>query len=344
MVVLYHLHDHLTQRHPALIPWRSDQGVGYHSLQQGHLGVQLFFVISGFILAMPFAKWHLTDGRPVSLGAYYWRRLTRLEPPYIINLLLFFFLLVVFRGDSVRTLVGPLVASLTYTHNVVYGEMSRINFVAWSLELEAQFYLIAPMLAHLYRIRRPYFRRFAALLTGLCALAMEGGLRRVYGDAVPTTILGALVFFSVGWVLADMTVMRDAINHSAKAYRWDVMALIALFVLVLESTHLPKVYAACLLGILVMGTLRGCTLRKFFMLPWIVTIGGMCYTIYLYHFLLLTAAGRIFRSISLTNDYAINFIIQAACILPIVLIVCTALFLIAEKPFMVIQSRPVSAA
>src|SRR5215207_5274847 len=53
-------------------------------------GVSLFFIISGFILSLPFAKWRLTGGRPVLLQNYYLRRLTRLEPPYVIALVIFF--------------------------------------------------------------------------------------------------------------------------------------------------------------------------------------------------------------------------------------------------------------
>ena len=49
-------------------------------------GVELFFIISGFILGLPFAKQYLAGGKQVRLGAYFLRRLTRLEPPYILIL------------------------------------------------------------------------------------------------------------------------------------------------------------------------------------------------------------------------------------------------------------------
>lgn len=228
MVVAYHLHDHLTQRHPALIPWRSDRELGYELFQQGHIGVQLFFVISGFILAMPMAKWRLATGRPVTLKTYYWRRLTRLEPPYVINLLILFALLLVVRGDAVETLVGPLLASMTYTHNVIYGEMSRINFVAWSLEIEAQFYLIAPLLGQLYRIAQPIVRRTAVLGVGVLAYVIEYILRERYGSAVPTTLLGSLIFFVIGWMLADITISKPETGSSQTRYFWDAIHLACL--------------------------------------------------------------------------------------------------------------------
>jgi peptidoglycan/LPS O-acetylase OafA/YrhL len=53
-------------------------------LSHGRLGVPLFFVISGFILGMPFAKYYIEKGDRINLKKYFLRRLTRLEPPYII--------------------------------------------------------------------------------------------------------------------------------------------------------------------------------------------------------------------------------------------------------------------
>ena len=53
------------------------------------LGVLLFFTISGFILGLPFARQYLVAARPVSFG-FYRRRVTRLEPPYLISMLLLF--------------------------------------------------------------------------------------------------------------------------------------------------------------------------------------------------------------------------------------------------------------
>ncbi len=51
------------------------------------LGVKVFFAISGFVLALPFLKYYLgISDKKVQLKSYFIRRLTRLEPPFIITL------------------------------------------------------------------------------------------------------------------------------------------------------------------------------------------------------------------------------------------------------------------
>ena len=90
--------------------------------QRGLYGVQLFFTISGFILALPFASQYLTGKNPVSLRKYFLRRLTRLEPPYILSILaVFAFGLLVSGKLSLEKDGGHLLASIFYLHSLVYG-------------------------------------------------------------------------------------------------------------------------------------------------------------------------------------------------------------------------------
>lgn len=60
--------------------------------QNGYIGVYLFFAISGYILGKPFAEQYIRNGSNVSIKKYFFRRLTRIEPPYFIALIAFFIL------------------------------------------------------------------------------------------------------------------------------------------------------------------------------------------------------------------------------------------------------------
>src|SRR5689334_17092779 len=69
-VFLYHVHGYLT-----VGAGYAEDGWWTRQLTTGHFGVQLFFGISGFILALPFASHHLRGAKRVSLRGYFLRRL-----------------------------------------------------------------------------------------------------------------------------------------------------------------------------------------------------------------------------------------------------------------------------
>lgn len=175
----------------------------------GRYGVPLFFAISGFILSLPFAR-AVLERRQVSLKEYYLRRVTRIEPPYLIHLL---FLLVIcaplyhrlpshpyvyHNPEWLRFTLGHILASLVYANGFVYGAHPYPNVVLWSLEVEVQFYLLAPFLARMFLIRDAWRRR-----TLLIVLVLLGCLSGLFDEhyRVSASLAGNLQYFLVGFLL-----------------------------------------------------------------------------------------------------------------------------------------------
>src|SRR5580692_4604220 len=86
-VFLFHLHGELLVRSGGIAVLEPRYVWLFHGIRQGYRGVELFFVISGFILGLPFARHCLKEAPKVRLGKYFLRRLTRLEPTYIVSFL-----------------------------------------------------------------------------------------------------------------------------------------------------------------------------------------------------------------------------------------------------------------
>src|SRR5688572_8689487 len=181
-------------------------------VMQGGQGVPFFFMISGFILALPFIKEKVPGNPKVSLRKYYLRRLTRLEPPYLAALLLAFLLLVFYKGESFNEQLPHLGASAVYMHNVIYDSASSVLGVAWSLEVEIQFYLLAPFLCFIFLIRQKLFRR--VLLVVLILLSAWYAWESLWKH--PIILPKFICYFFCGMLLADLYASRhqSVLNNS----------------------------------------------------------------------------------------------------------------------------------
>lgn len=305
---------------------------------RGTVGVFIFFAISGFILGLPFAKQHLQGGRKVSLGAYFWRRVTRLEPPYIVWMTVFFLVLLVQSGQAFSELFPHWGASLLYLHNIVYEDYSVINPVAWSLEIEIQFYLLAPFLAALFfRWSNKLFRR-GLLLVSILGLLLAQQLFGWAAMPYKLTLLWQLHYFLIGFLLADWYLIdwshRQATSQGSILL--DVLAVAAIFVMCYSwSADLGKriIFSGALLIFLYAG-FRGRWFTRFLRLPWIASIGGMCYTIYLIHLPLLEGLTRLTASWQFTTSFSVNLVVQMLILFPIVIVISAIGFLLLEKPCM----------
>jgi peptidoglycan/LPS O-acetylase OafA/YrhL len=315
--------------YPAMSPLDADL---YSVLQLGGYGVHLFFIISGFVLAMPFCKHAFAGGKPVNLGRYFWRRVTRLEPPYVVSMLGFFLLMPFFGKGSWAELWPHLLASLTYTHNLVYGEGSLINNAAWSLEVEIQFYLLMPLIASLLWLQKPIRQLVfgaAILLFSLYSLWVP--------DHWPKSILQYAQYFLMGILLCDL--WTRVWQSTRRRYRDDLPGLMSWPLFMAVNLREPGVVSDLLnpwiMSALFFSALCGRVHGRILSLPLLTIVGGMCYSIYLLHGRVLATLihGGLAKLVSF-GSFTADYVATAAICLPAVIAVSTVFFVLVERPCM----------
>ncbi|HEX7733986.1 MAG TPA: acyltransferase [Ktedonobacteraceae bacterium] len=111
----------------------------------GNTGVQLFFVLSGFLLFLPYAKGLLFQEKWPSTRVFYLRRALRILPGYYFSLfaLLIFVQRSYFRPDHWKQLL----LFLFFFMDSSKATFQQINVPYWSLAVEVQFYLLLPLVA-----------------------------------------------------------------------------------------------------------------------------------------------------------------------------------------------------
>ena len=293
-------------------------------------GVQLFFVISGYILALPFASYALKGGKKISLRSFYLRRVTRLEPPYLLAMILMFVLLVLKGRYSVAALFPSLLASLTYTHNIIFGP-PLIAVVTWSLEVEIQFYLVAPFISKIFFLEKSTRR---AILTA-CILLMPVIQSFVHFQTV--TIFNFIQYFLAGLLLADLFVSNK--NFIRIKNKWVNVLMGALLLAAILTINLQAgvvnrvVFLTCVFFFYELVIFNSFW-KKLFSIPVVAIIGGMCYSMYLWHFTIISFLGNYLMQF--TGHYSYSTGLFIFCMpLGLCILGFTALyFYFIEKPCM----------
>ncbi|MGB8853818.1 MAG: acyltransferase [Pirellulales bacterium] len=319
------------EQRPYPDPWPLDYVLNF-LVSLGHYGVHLFFMISGFVLATPFSK-HALEGAPaVDLKRYFWRRITRLEPPYVVSMLLFFLVAPLAAKGSWADLFPHLLASLGYVHELVYGTGSPINNNAWSLEIEVQFYLLMPLLASVLWLP-PVPRRILMA----CVIAILSTHALWLSPTAPRTIVQYGQFFLTGVLLNDLwtTGWRDT-ARSMSADVPGVTAWPAFFAAnIFGSSLFVDLVAPWIIAGLFYSALRGRCHSAILAYGAIPLIGGMCYSIYLLHARVIAlTVHAVGAAIPSTGSFCVEFTIAFVICTVAVLIVSGCFFLLIEKPCM----------
>ncbi len=281
----------------------------------GYLGVQLFFLVSGFVIA-------LTLTRCASPQEFILRRFARLFPPMLVASAATY---VVLRNLSPHYwTVGAcyFLPSLTFVHPYVYDRLFGLTDCGfmdgayWSLFIEVRFYAWAALLY--FGLPRRWFLPGCAVLMGL-GIA-DWLLRHVIHQSV-TLVVGDLLLFSryapwlysgvaffalwtdprdrLAWALVGVGFAASVLFSSigAQGYEWaGVVALYGLFLAFVRHARAIRILEA----------------------RWLTAVGAASYSLYLLHQQIgVTATAAIARALGWTGarSLVIPVVVAAALVL-----------------------------
>ena len=164
-------------------------------LPLGYLGVDLFFVLSGFLITRNLLKLRDTATRGSSFASFFYRRLLRIVPPYYLALLLVF----VFQHFSAHEL-GWYLGFASNIRDSIKPTLEGPQVTFWSIAVEEQFYIVWPFLVLLLP-RRALVPVFVAAIIGAIAFR---GLVSGNDDAVYRLTLSRMDTLAAGALLAVM--------------------------------------------------------------------------------------------------------------------------------------------
>lgn len=289
-------------------------------VKTGWIGVDIFFVLSGFIISYV----HASDFTCLSLRAearFLAIRLSRIYPVHIATLAaaLGLLLLHAAAGSPVtdRFSAGSFIGNLLLVHAWDSYRLTW-NYVSWSISAEWAAYLAFPILAYaLVRVRSA-----AAALLGAAAslVAMIVALRGLGLDSM-YVVSGHVLIRVAGGFSAGCFLYSAYRTKALEALPWGLITTSCLLVLALQVVWLESSFWAMpTIAILVLGLSygRGAAAR-ILSTNWAVFLGDISYSLYMVHFLTIEAVtallrhGRLGTSILLLAiGYAIAIVATAA--------------------------------
>lgn len=339
------------EKHPATYSPLAKALVYFSSLfKYGHFAVLFFFVLSGFVIHLRYARRIAQDGMGAKFDwlPFIWRRARRLYPPLLAAMALSFVLdsigrscgYAIYRqftpyGLMNNTIVSHLdgvtalgnLAFLMNTYVPVFG----CNTPLWSLKYEWWFYMIYPLFWWLTR------RSIAVATLLMAALFAASYFSFLWPIRLMQDVFSSMLAWWLGALLADTFAGRLKWH-----WRWIALgsALIGLPLLIFSTDSLLADLGMAFLFSALLAT--GFMMEKWHVhLKWLENLkplGDMSYTLYVTHFPILVLASGWLMKRSPDGLLPQNFYWAALGIL-VTLLVAYALHFIVERPFLRSHSR-----
>lgn len=324
MVTLYHIWGHM--RTPDVMLWGLDLTPLFCN---GHMGVPLFFTLSGFCLFYPMVK----KGAPTSWREFFLRRAWRILPGYWLSLVVFFIPFAVWAGT--KETLWQLLSHATFTETFFEPHRLAVNAVWWSLAVEIHYYLIFPFLALAF-LRWPVatFAACMAISLGIRGMAMHDILTpwQLWCINLPAR----LCEFGAGMMVAHLVVSRpNLLEHKRLIMACEILGIVAIFIMPYANLRGHGVERGIMsigwgaLALAVLSPLSG--FRQLFTMRPLVWIGIVSYSAYLYN--------AAFQFTPLHKPLADGQLWAAVLAFASVLVFGWLGYLIAEKPFMKMREK-----
>jgi peptidoglycan/LPS O-acetylase OafA/YrhL len=314
----------------------------YADPRLGRLGVDLFFILSGFLITTLLLREREAFGS-ISLRDFWMRRILRIFPVYYGFILVQFLITKFFEFDSaiVSDFYSNLPAFLTFTNNWfvhLSKENPTIFYHAWSLAAEEQFYLFwPPLLLVLISIRSLLLMPLLLILIDLMTtqLVSRGVINLgIDGNSFITSLQPAICLGLVAAVILHHRRTFDLVTSFLSNSWLPSAALVFAIALIAAGTVSIFVHILLTIFLASMITGRDRFLSSVLGSPIAEFLGRISYGMYIFHM----AAVNVIKTIVFPNEMPDEPVVIISAF-ALTIIAATASFYLYERPILALRSQ-----
>jgi len=332
--------------------------------QMGAVGVDLFFILSGFLLSLPFLQ-AARGGAPVSVRRYFARRALRILPMWWLTVALAT-LLSAHRPEHYLWALPHMVFANAFGFPV--HPLLPYSIPWWSLATEVQFYLLLPVVGRLLCSRGGRVTLIAlavawAVLYGAMLARLGPEIAMTTRIQLSSSIVGRAPVFGLGmlaaWIHLRWGARLRAWLEASRLARAGGCDLVVVALVLLGGTLLSRVFflgtarvfhgawplwhvaaGGCMTAIMLLLLLAPLRLRPLFVNPVLARIGVVSYSLFLTHLVPMSIVLGLFGFSGKPSD---GWTLAATLAAFVALAVCLGLaelgYRFVERPFLVRKAR-----
>jgi len=297
-------------------------------LSNGWFGVNLFFILSGFVLAYPYFLGKRNFNTNEDIKYFYIHRAKRLLPLYYISVI-FSVIFIIHPGES-AAFIKQVILMATITFNFTLDEWyPRYNWVLWSLGIEVWFSIIFPFLIlaiHKFGIIKVLIATYiVSLITRIIGNDEIFTINGPYLNPVRDSLLGRLDEFLLGMYLCylytnklelikrmntSITFVTGFVLITVACMLWDYVILEKI-----SKNIVPYINIVLDLGLfsltLSLLIMRTSIIRWFFSNYIAQLLGVMCYSLYIWHGLAISNIITKYDAVHVIGYFLMTFTLSA---------------------------------
>ena len=282
-------------------------------LDRGFLGVDFFFVLSGFLITTLLLREAATNGS-FSLRGFYLRRILRIIPVYFFVVTCVAAYYIIFRGQ--RDYLELLPWYYLFQSNFLVTHIPTLG-PTWSLSVEEQYYMIWPLLLLLLPGRLLVPATVLLIAVNVAAIMGLFGFDPVAAGPLlfklPNATYAPIIMGSLAAILLHRRGSFEGIHKIAGTNLAQIVGALGLVAAIQfappDVRGLPNLVIHSLMTFLLITlVIREKTpFTPFLSQPLIARVGAISYGIYLYHLLALDIVNRIMTHMGVSGAWIVFF-------------------------------------